>query len=95
MRTFGQLTRAERTKAINKALEQLVDCAATGLISFGKNLQGKIDLAIKQADDNNMQWSRQEYVMEAAKPELLVLAKGIAEDAKYSTSGDFVKEEEL
>jgi hypothetical protein len=95
VRTYVQLTRAERIKAIEKALEELLNCTANGLITFGEKLQAKIDLAIKTAIDNNMQWSTQEHILEVAKPELVVIAKGIAEDATYTDSGEFVKENEL
>lgn len=95
MRNYNQLTKAERVKAIEKALEELTNCAANGLITFGKKLQSKIDFAIKLALDNNMQWSIQEHILEVAKIELVLIAKSIAEDAKYKDDGDFIKEEQL
>jgi hypothetical protein len=95
MRTFGQLSRDEKKKAIEKALTELVDCAANGLITFGQNLQSKINFAIEKALKENMQWSTQEYILESAKPELFLLAKGIAEDAKYKDDGELIRDEEL
>lgn len=91
MKIYGRLTRQEKAKAIDKALEELVNCVANGLISFTGKLQVKIDLAIKTANDNNMQWSIQEHILEVAKPELLKHAQGIAEDATYKENGDFLK----
>lgn len=93
MKKFNQLTRPEQFKAIDRALTELVDCAANGLITFGEKLQRRIDLAIKLAEERNMPWGRQEHILEVAKPELFVMAKGIAEDAFYKENGEFIKEE--
>ena len=91
MKSYKQLTQVEQAKAIDTALNELVDCLANGLITFGKKLQVKIDFAINRALRDNMQWSTQEYILEVAKDDLMVFAKGIAEDAQYKPNGEFLK----
>ena len=90
MKTYSQLTKEERAKAISQALEELTNATANGLITFGVKLQAKIDFAINTAIDNSMQWSKQEHILEVAKAELLAIAKGVAEDAKYKDNGEFL-----
>jgi hypothetical protein len=89
---FTDLQKLEQHWAIEQIVKNLADCAANGLITFGANLQSKIDKAIDASYSKNMHWEKPEFVLEAVGKELREIAKQIAEDSSYTPEGKLIQE---
>jgi hypothetical protein len=88
MRTYDELTEAEKTKAAEKATDRLLGLIVEGAVRFndelnGDGLQARIDAAMVEANDMQTPWFAGEYVMEAAGEEIKSMARMDAEDALY------------
>lgn len=88
MRKWNNLNENERTRAVNKVLDKLLEAVVEGAIRFddelNKNtLQAKIDTAIKAANKNQTPWFAGEYIYEVVSDELRGMAQCDAEDAFY------------
>ncbi len=95
MKTFEQLTAAEQTVAVDKAIQRLVEQIAEERIHFndalnGDNLQARINAAWKQMERLKTPWFIGEAVMETCGVEIRGMAQCNAEDAIYSEPGEFV-----
>lgn len=91
---FEEIPLLEQKFIVDTVFTELIDCVANGLVTFSGPLQAIIYKAIDQAYRDNMQWSRHEYVIEAAGDELMRRAQEIAEDSEYSETGELIKEKE-
>ena len=90
MKTFGQLTEAQKAAAITLCTTNLLHDICEGTIAFAddKNhddLQARIDAAIKKAEDMQTPWFAHEYVMDTCANEIEGMARCEAEDALYNT----------
>jgi len=94
-RTFEQLTEAEKAKAVEIALTDLVGAVIEGSIRFNDtldadDLQGRIDAAMGQADARQTPWFAAEYLRDDdyVWTTLTGMAQVSAEDAEYRTADD-------
>lgn len=88
MRVWNDLDESERTRAIDKALDQLLEAVVEGTIRFNDErnkdaLQAKINTAIEAANKNQTPWFACEYIYEVVDDELRGMAQCDAEDAFY------------
>lgn len=93
MRTWNQLNSDEQQRAVNKALRTLITDITRGVIRFNDqlnndNLQSKIDIAIKNATDNQTPWFAEEFVYEAVGDELKPIANCNAEYSFYPSPNE-------
>jgi len=95
VRTFGQLTADEQTKAERVAADQLLTEIVEGGLRFsdeknGDHLQAKIDKAVRKAERLQTPWFSGEHIMDAAGDEIRGMARCDAEDALYPDKGERV-----
>ncbi|MCP4527483.1 MAG: hypothetical protein GY833_16440 [Aestuariibacter sp.] len=89
MKTYNELNSEQKERALNQAIESLVNAIAEGTIRFddkinGDNLQHKINKAINKADKMQTPWFAGELIMETCADEITGMAQCDAEDALYS-----------
>jgi hypothetical protein len=95
MRNYDQLTPTEQGRAVEVCTNQLLTAIAEGAIRFnddlnGGNLQRRIDLAVKAAEDNRTPWFVGEFIMETCKDDLRTMAEADAQSASYPDPGEQV-----
>lgn len=91
MKSFGQLTEKQQGKALEVALNELLDAVCAGAIRFddglnSDDLQARIDAAIAKAEEMQTPWFAGEYVMDTCREDLESMARADAEDALYPES---------
>ena len=89
MKTYDELTEAERKKAVEFFLDSLLYEICEGAIRFndkpnGDNLQSRIDRACQEAESMQTPWFVGECVMERCGEELRGMALRSAKDSLYS-----------
>lgn len=95
MRVWNDLNEDEQTRAVNKALDNLLNDVVEGAIRFNDKLnqdtlQASIDTAIEAANGNQTPWFAGEYVYEAVGDELRGMAQCDAVDALYPSPSESV-----
>ena len=95
MRTFQDLSEEEQGKAREKALEELLQLVAEGVIRFddtlnGDDLQSRIDAAWAKANDMQTPWFIGSYIMDTCGDDLRSMARADAEDALYPDPGEHI-----
>ena len=87
MRTYQDLTEEEKTRAREKALEELLEAITEGVRfddkANGDNLQARIDAAGEAAEKMQTPWFWTSYIMDTCKEDLESMALADAESALY------------
>lgn len=98
MKTYSQLTPAQRTVAQDRCLSLLLQSLLEGcpVRYFTEDpaglLQQRIDSACQKADDMQTPWFAHEYILDTCRPELSGIAKQRAKSALYPEPGEDVIE---
>jgi hypothetical protein len=90
MKTFAQLTKDQKNKAVSHYANLIIEEIAEGHIRFNKNLQARIDKAWKKAQAMQTPWFIGEYIMDTCAPEINGIAMNQAEDALYPEKNETV-----
>jgi len=94
MKTFEQLTEAEKAAAFEKCLIQLLQSILTGGLRFldsanGDDLQARIDRAAARAEAMQTPWFAHEYILDTCRADLESIASSDAQDALYPAPQEF------
>lgn len=95
MKTFDQLTAAEKTKAILTCTNNLLTAICEGIVSFddranGDDLQARIDAAWKKAEAMRTPWFVHEYIMDTCRDDIEAMARCDAEASLYASPDEIV-----
>jgi hypothetical protein len=95
MKHYDELNEYQKTAALSKARDRLLEAICEGRIRFndalnGDNLQARIDAAFKQYEDLRTPWFVAEAIMETCADEIDGMAQCDAEDALYAEPGEVV-----
>lgn len=97
MKKFSELTDAQQKKAIDKALNNILQAVLEGALRFndelnGDDLQARIDRAIAKAENMRTPWFAHEYLLAdvVVKNMLTGMAMVDAEEALYSEEEEHV-----
>ena len=93
MKTYEELSDAEREKARERCLTDILTDICKGVLRFddranGDGLQARIDAAFADAEANRTPWFAHEYIMSVCREDLEGMAACDAEDAVYATEED-------
>lgn len=97
MKTFEQLTNAEKAKAIGICTNDILRAICEGAIRFDdlKNdcdLQARIDAAWEKAEAMRTPWFIHEFIMDTCRKDIEGMARCDAEDAMYASPDERVIE---
>ena len=91
MKTFEQLSEAEKARANSLCLNHLLKAVVEGQIAFTQSeLSKKIKIAFDRAEQMRTPWFTHEYVMDTCRQELESIAKADAAAALYRDPGEVV-----
>lgn len=93
MKTYSQLTDAEKATALERATCDLLEAIVSGSVRFndslnGDDLQKRIDDACAKAEAMQTPWFAHEYVMDTCADDIRGMATCDAEDAHYPEPGE-------
>lgn len=95
MKTFNQLSAEQKSKALAKSLNHLLEAICEQQVMFAGTpamdiLQDRIDAAIDEANRMKTPWFYGEYIMDTCREDLTALANANAERALYREPGELV-----
>lgn len=95
MKTFEQLTKEQKAKAVEGETNSLLEAICSGAIRFNDRLnkdklQARIDTALKKAESMGTPWFASEYIMDTCKDDIIGMAQCSAEDALYAEEHEHV-----
>lgn len=95
MKTFNKLTAKQQRRAVEICTTDLLE----GILSMGitfndelneNDLQARINVACKRADDMQTPWFASEYIMDTCKGDITDMALCTAEEMLYAEQGEYV-----
>jgi len=95
MKTFSQLTKTQKNKAVEHYTNLLLKEIVEGTVRFNDklnkdDLQARIDKAWKKAEAMQTPWFVGEYIMDTCRDDIESLAEANAEDALYPEENESV-----
>ncbi len=93
MKTYDQLTEAQKELALSKCVDLLLEAIVDGGIRFndslnGDGLQARIDTAWANMERLQTPWFIGEAIMETCREDITGMAQCDAEDALYPEKGE-------
>ena len=86
MRTYQELTEDEKTRAREKALEEILTAITEGLYPVG--MEVRIEAAGRAAEKMQTPWFWTSYIMDTCRNDLETMSLRDAEEALYPESGE-------
>ena|SRR3990167_5559976 len=95
MKTYSELSEAQKDRALEKALMDILRGVSEGVIHFNDelnkdSLQERIDAAWKKAEAMKTPWFAHEYIMDTCRDDLTSMAQAQAEDSLYAEPSEYV-----
>lgn len=95
MKTYNELTNAEKDKALAAATVSLLEAILEGSLRFNDalnhdDLQARIDAACIKAETMRTPWFAHEYILETCREDIEAMARCDAEDSLYPVRGQNV-----
>lgn len=88
MKTYAQLTKAQREVAVERSLNEFLVSVCEGSIELEGSLGEMVDKAVAKADRNMTPWFVGEFIMETCGEDFKAIAKSLAKERLYAEEGD-------